>query len=192
MAMLHTIIDGQIGMADRLGAAGFKAKAIEFIPKIRKTAIEMAEASGLKNPDDYYPPITDQELQQMQQTAQQPPPPDPALQVEQLRGQNAEKLKQVDAQVAQQGAQLKAQGDVVKNKAELEADMQTKAADRQNAIDLANVSAQLELQKQDRELAWKTWDAEQNRQLEREKMANQAEIAASKPKPNGKAEGMTQ
>jgi hypothetical protein len=42
---------------------------------------------------------------------------------------------------------------VVKNQAELDADLQTKAADRQNAIELANVNAGLELQKQERELA---------------------------------------
>lgn len=188
MSMLNLIINGQIGMADRLGAAGMKAKAIEFIPKIRKTAVEMAEASGLRNPDDYYPPITDEELAAMQEQANQPPPPDPAIALEQLKGQNAKELKSVDAQVSMQQSELKAQGDVVKNQAELQADLQTKAADRQNAIELANVNAQLELQKQERELAWKTWDAEQNRALEREKMQNAQIIAASKPqpKPNGK------
>ncbi len=44
-------------------------------------------------------------------------------------------------------------------------------------------------------MAWKTWDAEQNRQLEREKMANSAMMTQAnnvakaemaKDKPNGK------
>lgn len=183
MAMLNTIMMGQLAMADRLAQGGFRAKAIEFIPKIRKTAVEMAESSGLRNPSDYYPPITDEELAKMQEQASQPPPPDPAIQLEQMKGENAKELKAVDAQVSMQAAQLKAQGDVVKNQAELQADLQTKEADRQNAIDLANVNASLELQKQQQELAWKTWDAEQSRQLEREKMANAAHIASMKPEP---------
>lgn len=184
MSMLNLILNGQIGMADRLGAAGFKAKAIEFIPKIRKTAVEMAESSGLRNPGDYYPPITDDEIKAMQEQAQQPPPPDPAIQLEQMKGETAKELKAVDAQVATQQAEEKARGEIVKNQAELAADLQTKEADRQNAIALANVNAQLEREKQQQELSWKTWDAEQNRQLEREKMANAAHIASMKPKPN--------
>lgn len=182
MSMLNLILNGQIGMADRLGAAGFRAKAIEFIPKIRKTAVEMAESSGLKNPGDYYPTITDDELEKMVEQANQPTP-DPAIQIEQLKGENAKALKAVDAQVAMQEAESKAKGDIVKNQAELSADLQTKEADRQNAIALANVNAQLELEKQQRELAWKSWDAAQNRQLEREKMANAAHIASMKPEP---------
>jgi hypothetical protein len=178
MQMLNLILNGQIGMADRLANFGMKAKAIEFFPKIRKTAVELAESSGLKNPDDYYPAITEDEIKQLKAQAEQPQP-DPAVMLEQMKQQGAKELKQVDAQVSMQAAELKAQGDVVKNQAELEADMQTKEADRQNALILAQQQAQLDLQKQERELAWKTWDAEQNRQLEREKMANAANIAES-------------
>jgi hypothetical protein len=182
MQMLNLILNGQIGMADRLANFGMKAKAIEFFPKIRKTAVELAESSGLKNPDDYYPAITEDEIKQLKAQAEQPQP-DPAVMLEQMKQQGAKELKQVDAQVSMQAAELKAQGDVVKNQAELEADMQTKEADRQNALILAQQQAQLDLQKQERELAWKTWDAEQNRQLEREKMANAQTIAAMKPQP---------
>ena len=97
-------------------------------------------------------------------------------------------LKGVDAQVAQQGAELKAQGEVAKNTAELQADMQTKEADRQNAIIIAREQGAIELQKQDRELQWRTWDAEQNRALEREKMMNAQALAAMKPKPEPKGQ----
>ena len=38
-----------------------------------------------------------------------------------------------------QAAELKAQGDVVKNQAELDADLQTKAADRDNAIAIEQI-----------------------------------------------------
>jgi len=181
MAMLNTILNGQIAMADRLGAAGFTAKAIEFMPKIRKTAVEMAESSGLKNPDDYYPPINDEEVQAMIEQANQPPPPDPALQIEQMKGENAKQLKQVDAEVSMQQAQLKAEGDVVKNQAELDADLATKEADRQNALILQQQQAAFELEKQARDHAFQL-------QLEQMKMANAAHIASMKPqpKPSGK------
>jgi len=188
MSMLSLIMNGQIAMADRLGAAGFKSKAIEFVPKIRKTAVEMAEASGLKNPDDYYPPISDQELQQMQQQAQQPPPPDPALQVEQLRGQNAKDLKQVDAQVQQHSAELKAQGDVVKNQAELQADLQTGAADRETQILIEQMRQQTEAAKIASNERIEADKLAASIQLERERMVHQATIAANKPKPNGSAQ----
>lgn len=171
MSMLNLILNGQIAMADRLGAAGFRAKAIEFIPKIRKTAVDMAESSGLRNPGDYYPPITDEEISAMQEQASQPPPPDPAIQLEQMKGENAKQLKSVDAQVSMQAAQLKAEGDVVKNQAELEADLQTKAADRENAIAIERIKQQGEAERQQRELAFKAWELQQTQQMERERMA---------------------
>lgn len=193
MAMLNTILNGQIGMADRLSVAGFKSKAIEFIPKIRKTAVEMAESSGLRNPGDYYPPITDEEIKAMVEQATQPPPPDPAIQLEQMKGENAKALKEVDAQVAIHEAQLKAQGEVVKNQAELDADLQTKAADRDNAIAIEQLKQQGEMERQQRELQFKAWEIEQNNAMERERLASSAMQAnadreaaakASTAKPN--------
>lgn len=171
MSMLNTVMMAQLGMADRLGAAGFRAKAIEFIPKIRKTAVEMAESSGLRNPGDYYPPITDEEIAGMIEQAQQPAGPPPEVMLEQMKGQTAKELKQVDAQVSMQAAQLKAEGDVVKNQAELEADLQTKAADRDNAIAIERLKQQGEIERQQRELAFRAWELQQTQQMERERMA---------------------
>jgi len=93
-------------------------------------------------------------------------------------------LKQVDAQVSMQQAQLKAEGDVVKNQAELEADLATKAADRENAMVLAQQEANLKLTMQANDHAFQL-------QLERERMANAAHIASMKPdpKPSGKPAG---
>jgi hypothetical protein len=175
MAMLNVILNGQIGMADRLGAAGFKSKAIEFIPKIRKAAVQIAEASGLKNPDEYYPDITDEEIQAMIEQANQPRP-DPAVALEQLKGENAKQLKDVDAQVSMKEAELKAQGDIVRNEAELAADLQTKEADRQNAIVIENIKAQNALALQQNNHAFQL-------QLESMKLANAKEMAAMKPAP---------
>lgn len=194
MAMLNTIFGIQLGMTDRLAAGGMQSKAIEFLPKIRNTAVKIAESSGLKDPEEYFPEVTDEEVTKLQEAASQPQP-DPAIelekakgevaaQLEQTKGQTAMQLKQVDAQVSMQEAQLKAEGDVVKNQAELEADLATKAADRENAMLLAQQEAQLKLTMQANDHAFQL-------QLEREKMANAAHIASLKPdpKPSGKSAG---
>jgi hypothetical protein len=194
MSMLNLILNGQIGMADRLANMGLKTKAIEFIPKIRKTAVEMAESSGLKNPDDYYPAITDEELAALIEQANQPPPPDPAIMLEQVKGEVAMQLKQNEGQVTlqvEQGkieahlreSQLNSEVQVRKEQAQLEADMMTKEADRQSALALAQQEAQIKLEMQARDHAFQM-------QLERERMANAAMIAAQKPepKPAAKAE----
>jgi hypothetical protein len=157
MAMLNVMLQGQREMAAQLGQVD-PAKAVEFIPKIRNTAVKIAESAGLKNPEDYYPEITDQEVQMLKQKVSQPQP-DPAMaleqtkqqgaqQVEQVRGQTQVQLKQVDAQLSQHSAELKAQGDIVKNKAELDADMQTAAAEREKEITIEGmrIAAQREEQ----------------------------------------------
>jgi hypothetical protein len=182
MAMLNNILQGQVGMADRLGAAGMSAKAIEFIPHIRKTAVRIAESSGLKNPEEYYPEISEDEIKAMIAQASQPKP-DPALALEQAKGEVAKQLKQVDAQVSMQQAEVKAQGDIVKNRAELEADMQTAAAERQNALILQQQQQDFEREQAAANRAFEMWKVEQANQMERERMANAATIAASKPKP---------
>ena len=157
MSMLNLILNGQIGMADRLGMAGMQSKALEFLPRIRMTAVKLAESSGLKNPEEYYPEITDEELAQMKAAAEAPKV-DPAIELENAKGENAKALKQVDAQVAMQQAQLKAEGDVLKNKAELEADMRTAQAELESKAALERIKQDAEDQrffaklKQDREL----------------------------------------
>lgn len=180
MAMLNNILNGQMAMSDRLGAAGFKAKAIEFIPKIRKAAVQIAEASGLKNPDDYYPEITEDDVAKMVEQASQPQP-DPAVALEQAKGETAKALKGVDAQIAQHEAETKAQGDIVKNQAELDADLQTAAADRENAMVIEQQRQDAQRQSDERKYAFEAWKVEQANTIEREKMQHTATMAANKP-----------
>jgi|GEM_PF-3399363 len=186
MSMLNLIRNGQVEMAAMLAANGMKAKAIEFIPKIRKTSVEMAESSGLKNPDEYYPDFTPDEMAAAIEAANQPQP-DPAIALEQAKGEVTLKVEegknqlamqkmQVDAQLSQHDAELKAQGEIAKNTAELQADLQTKEADRQNALLLAQQEANLKLEMQARDQAFQL-------QLERERMANAQTIASMKPDP---------
>lgn len=80
MLMLQNVQGGQLAMADRLGAAGFTDKALEFIRPIRQTAVRIAESAGLKNPEEYYPDITEDDIAQMKaEAAQAGQQPDPAV-----------------------------------------------------------------------------------------------------------------
>jgi hypothetical protein len=198
MAMLNNVLQTQIGMTDRLAGTGFSSEAIDFIPKIIKTATQIAEAAGMKNPDSYYPQMDEATIAKMKEQAAKEKP-DPALaleeakgkvtmQVEQGKNQLAMQKMQVDAQMAQQEAQLKAQGEVAKNTAELQADLQTKAADRENELILAQQKAdhdyQLTLEKTSSaerikmaELAFDKHKLDTTTQLEREKMAHASTIA---------------
>lgn len=190
MSMLNTLMNVQTGMAQQLGQVpGAQAKAIEFIPKILNTAIKLAESSGLKNPDSYFPIVSEQDVQQWQQIAQQPQP-NPAVELEQMKGQVAAQteqakgqtqvqLKQIDAQIATQQAETKAQGEVVKNRAELEADLATREADRQNAIAIEAMRQQFEREKLDRDDAFRYAELAQTRDLELIKLnVSQANAAA--------------
>ena len=195
MQMLTGIMIGQREMAAQLDAAGFKAKALEFIPKIRMAAVKAAEATGLKNADDYYPEITEEEVKQMQEMASQPQP-DPAaeaekakaesaMQLEQVKAQSAQQLKQVDAQVSVHQAQLQAEGEVVKNRAELEADLATKDADRKNALMLEQQRQQFEWNKFQAEMAFRERESQQKMDIEMLKISAQAHAASASAAAKG-------
>lgn len=102
MAMLNTLMGVQTAMAERLGSVpGGQMKALEFIPKILNSAIKVAESSGIRNPESYFPTFDDNDLktimQQSQQAAQQP---NPAVMIEQAKLQAQKELKQLDVQAA--------------------------------------------------------------------------------------------
>jgi hypothetical protein len=177
MAMLNTVLQTQIGMTDRLAGTGFSEEALDFIPKIIKTATQIAESAGMKNPDSYYPQMDDAVVAKMKEKAAQPKP-DPALALEQAKGEVAKELKAVDAEVSMKEAEIKAKGDVVKNQAELAADLQTKDADRQNAI-------AIETLKQSHEDRRFFADLAQKREIELAKLSA-TEVEDSEPGPDGK------
>lgn len=176
MMMLNQVMQTQIGMTDRLASTGFSDEALDFVPKIIKTATQIAEAAGIKNPEAYYPQIDEDAVKAMKEKAAQPQP-NPKLEEIQATGEVQKQLKDKDVEVALRTAEIGAQSDVVKNQAELQADLQTGAADRENAIIIARENGAIELQKQERQLAWDTWNAEQERALKREEMAHSAQVA---------------
>ena len=190
MMMLNQVLQTQIGITDRLAGAGFSADAIDFIPKIIMTAERIAESSGLKNADEFYVEFDDQKIEQMKQQASQPQP-NPELEKVRAQGEVQMQLKQVDAQVSQQESRDQAQVEVVKNQAQLEGDLATAAADRENAI----VIETLKQDREDRRFFAQLASQERQKQMELQYQAEQAQaardnaaqLAAMKPEPQGKA-----
>src|SRR5215216_541035 len=74
-----------------------------MVPKIIKTATQIAESSGLKNPDAYYPAVSDQDLAAMTgQAAQMAGQPDPRTKLEQQRLEAEIAKGQAELQVSRQ------------------------------------------------------------------------------------------
>jgi hypothetical protein len=146
LSMLQTVMQSQLMLADRFQASGATEDAIDMLPKILMTMEKMAEAAGIRNPEDFYPEYTEEKVAQLKQmaaqAAQQPPP---QVLIEQAKAQAAMQLKQNEGQVTlqvEQGkieahlreSELNSEVQVRREQAQLEADMQTKEADRQNAL----------------------------------------------------------
>lgn len=194
--MLGTVLNQQILYTDRISVA-FPEKALDMLPYIHNTVTRFAESTGLKNPELYWPEIDPQEIEAgkavLAQRAQQG---DPELAKIKAQSESAMQLKQVDAQVtmqieagknhlAQQQAEMDSAAQVRREQAQLEADLQTKEADRQNALVLAQQQGQIELEKQAREHQFRLIELDRQAALEREKMAHATHIAAMKPAPTG-------
>lgn len=182
MAMMNVVVNGQLGMVDRLVNFGMKSKAIEFIPKIRKAAVQMAESSGLKNPEDYYPDFTEDEVKAAIAEAMKPQP-DPAVQLEEMKGQVTLKVEEGKNLLAMKQAEMDSAAAVRREQAQLEADLMTKQADRENEAALEQQRINADMVKQERELAFKAVELQTKTELEREKMANAVKVAAARPKP---------
>lgn len=173
MAMLNQILNVQMAMTDRLGAAGFSQQALEMVPKINMTAMKLAESAGIKNPDQFYLDIKPEMLAQMQQEAASRP--DPEMQKEQMKQQTQMALGQQQAQLDAQADQRKAQIEAVQMQADIEAQnkkTQAEMIQSQQDFEFKKELAVLEFQLE-REL--KMAELEMKRQMFEQQMAQQAE-----------------
>jgi hypothetical protein len=68
---LNGVMGLQFNFMERFAQQGMHDEALEMVPKVIKTATKIAEVTGLKNADDYYPTITPEKLQKMSQMVQQ-------------------------------------------------------------------------------------------------------------------------
>lgn len=127
MAMLNNILQTQSGIATQLAGAGFPDKALDMLPKIIKTATKLAESSGIRNPDEYYPEYDENTIAQMKQgLAEQAAKGDPKVQAEK---EKAAAQIQVEVAKTQANIQLereKMQNDIVLKREQMAGEMQLK------------------------------------------------------------------
>lgn len=195
MAMLNTILNVQITMTDRLGAAGFAAQALEMVPKINMTATKLAESAGIKNPEQFYLDLKPEMLEQMKQEAAQRP--DPVMEAEKMKAQTqitiAQQQAQIDAAMKDKELQAKGQEFMAKAQMDQQADerkAQIEAVQMQADIEAQNQKTQAEMVKSqqqfefDKEMALlefqlerelKMADLELKRELAQQQMTQQAE-----------------
>ena len=125
VAMLQITLNNQFMMAQKMGEAGMTARALELLPYVSRTLQALTEATGLRNPDHYFPVITEDEVVQLQQELQQAAgQPSEAEKVEMLRQQGIEKELQakaaLDAQLAEIAAKRDAEAEQIKARADVE------------------------------------------------------------------------
>jgi hypothetical protein len=86
VATLNNTLGLQMNFMERLQEQGLVEQGIEMIPKVIKTATKIAEASGLKNGDDFFPNVSPESLQRISQAIaekeQQPTPEQQKVQAE--------------------------------------------------------------------------------------------------------------
>jgi hypothetical protein len=123
MQMLDMILQTQQGIAQGLSAAGRMDKAIQMIPKIIKTATKLAESSGIKNPDEYYPEFPEPEVEQMVQQAQQAAAQgDPKIALEKEKMQLDVQKSQIEMQMDAQ----KNQNDIILQREKIQGELMLK------------------------------------------------------------------
>lgn len=189
--MLGQVLQQQIAFTERISIA-FPEKGLDMLPYIHNTLTRFAEATGLKNPELYWPEIDENEIEAGKQKLAEPKP-NPKLEEIAAQGEVQKSLKVVDAETDRHAAELKAQGEVVKNQAELDADLTTKEADRQNALAIEAMKQQgaerIEMMRIASAERLKQMDLQHQAQQAEAQRNNAVQIAAMKPKPepSGKA-----
>lgn len=149
--MLNMIGQAQKEIALQLGAAGFKAKAVEMLPKIMETMHDLTESAGIRSPERYWPEFKPGEVEQMAEAASQPQP-DPKVQIEQERlnadVQGKQVQMQMDAAKNQQDAQLKretAEQDIILQRERMAGEMVLKREQMVGEFQLKREQLQAEL-----------------------------------------------
>lgn len=124
MSMLESVLQKQVMMIDRLTQAGFMPQALQLLPKLRNTLVRQAEAAGIRNADDYYPDIGDEDIQKMMQQAGQKKE-DPKVMADIQKTKMQMQMKQAElaqkGQLSQQEMNMKAQ--IEREQMQIEADL---------------------------------------------------------------------
>jgi len=135
MSMLESVLQKQVMMIDRLAQAGFMPQALQLLPKLRNTLVRQAEAAGIRNADDYYPDIGDEDIQKMMQQAGQKKE-DPKLAMEAQKHQQDIQMKQAEMQADAQLAQKKLEAEIMLKREQMAAEMELKRTQMQAEMEL--------------------------------------------------------
>ena len=165
MAMLNNILQTQSGIAQQLAGSGFADKAIDMLPKIIKTATKLAESSGIRNPDEYYPEYDENTIAQMKQAlAEKAAQGDPKVQAEK---EKAAAQLQIDAQKNQADIILqreKMQGEFALKQQQMAMEMQLKREQLAAELQLKRELSMTEMQMK-RDVGFYSADAKASSQV---------------------------
>jgi hypothetical protein len=184
--MLGQVLQQQIAFTDRIGMA-FPGKALEMLPYLHNTLTRFAEATGLKNPELYWPEIDPAEIEEGKKQLAQPKP-DPAIElekvksegraeVEQIKAQTQSMLADKDAEVTATTERLKAEGNAFKENAQAEADIIVENNKRLTEQRMAQV-----------EYGWERYKFDEEMKFKRDELTAKTEIERNKPKPEPKGQ----
>lgn len=135
--LLNNVLSVQTAFAQQLAAGGFGVKSVEFLDKIRKTAVQIVESGGIRNAEDYFPPFTPEEINAAKQMAAQPPQ-DPKLELEKEKIQADVQIKQMELQIKQAELQIKEMEIALdQTRADAELHMKMVEAQQKGEIELA-------------------------------------------------------
>lgn len=130
MSMLESVLQKQIMLIDRLGQAGFMPQALQLLPKLRNTLVRQAEAAGIRNADDYYPDITDEDIQKMMQQAGQQKE-DPKLAMEAQKHQQDLMMKKAEMEADAVLSKEKLDAEIMLKREQMAAEMELKQTQMQ-------------------------------------------------------------
>jgi hypothetical protein len=165
LAMLMQVYQGQTNLMQMAAQFGGPELAVKVVPpqKLLHTLRKAVNAAGLKDADEFFGEITDQDLAAIQQAKQSQP--DPEMQKAQGQLQIAQMKAQADAQLGQQ----KAQADLALQREKAQVDVQA-------ARERAGLEIQMMRDKAAAELQIRREEAALNADLKREEMRLEAEL----------------
>lgn len=167
MAMLQSILNDQIMLASQMAQNGFPDKALDMLGYILTTLYKKAEAAGIRSPELFYPEFGQEEIAAAKQR------------IEEMQNQpNPEiELEKAKMQLTAETEGKKAEANMVKEAAQLDADLQTKEADRQNTLIIAAQQQDFEREKLAEDARQKDLDRQQQWNLEVLKINTQSQQA---------------
>lgn len=166
IAMLNNVLGQQIALADRFATGGLMEQALAMLPKIVATMTKIAESSGLKSPEQYYPKFDEQTMQSMAKTLQdRASQPDPKVQMEQAK-----------MQADQQNQQAQLQMEMEKSQAQMAMEQEKNQQDNAMKAQQMQIDAQLKREQLQMEMDLKREQLVAELQLKREQMAAELEL----------------